>query len=109
RFACRYRVRCGPPDYRPVPYTPLFRSRVAVGAVGVGVRLGADVARVGAGVAVAPVDDVAADRVGARVGDRAQGEAVGRALVDVSSAAHPSELGSGADLAGGLLLAKATV
>src|SRR4029079_9993479 len=57
------------------------RDGRAAGAVGVGVGLGA-VGHVGAGGAVAPVDDVAADGVGAGVGDRAQGQAVGRALVD---------------------------
>ena len=39
---------------------------------------------VGVRVAVAPVDDVAGDGVGARVADRAQGQGVERALADVA-------------------------
>src|SRR5439155_13127582 len=50
------------------------------GPVRVGVRLRA-VGGVGVRVAVAPVHDVAGDRVGARIGNRAQGQAVARALV----------------------------
>src|SRR5205085_22162 len=59
---------------------------VVVGAVGVGVRLDT-VGRVGAGGAVAPVHDVAGDRVLPRVGDVAEGEAVAGALVDARVAA----------------------
>src|SRR5204863_97660 len=45
------------------------------------------VARIGVRVAVAPVHDVARDRVGTRVGDGTQGEAVARALVHTRGAA----------------------
>src|SRR4029079_18042029 len=62
------------------------------GTIGVGVALGA-VAGIGVGVAVTPVHDVAADRVTARIGDAAQGQAVGRALVDVGGAADGNRRG----------------
>ena len=59
---------------------------VVGGAVSVGVRL--DAARgVGVGAAIAPVDDPAGDGVAARVGDRAQGQAVRAALIDAGRTA----------------------
>src|SRR5206468_553812 len=51
-----------------------------------------------AGAAIAPVDDVAADGVGARVADEAQGQAVGAALVDVGRAEDGDAGGDVVDL-----------
>ena len=55
---------------------------VVVRPVGVRVALRA-VRAVGVTRAVAPVDDVARDRVRARIADRSQGQGVRRAFVDV--------------------------
>src|SRR6185436_11552626 len=58
--------------------------RDVLGGRAVGVGVGLDpVGRVGVGAPIAPVHDVARDRVGAGIGDRAEGQRVGAALVDV--------------------------
>ena len=60
---------------------------VGIRAVGVGVRLDA-VAGVGVAPAVTPVDDVAAYRVSAGVGDAAQRQRVSAALADLAGTAN---------------------
>src|SRR5262249_59129480 len=70
---------------RPVLVDEVDGDGVAVGTVGVGVGLVAG-GGVSVGVAVAPVDDVTAHRVLARIGDRPQSQRVGCALIHIGRA-----------------------
>src|SRR5262249_32667996 len=74
-------------DHGVVPGRQFFPTRRASDLVGVGVRLVAGGGE-GVGVAVTPVDDVTGDGVLTRIGDRAQGQRVGRPLVHVGRAAQ---------------------
>ena len=78
----RHRLGVGTIDEGAVLVDQVDGDRARRRAVGIGVRL-RTVARIGIGVAVAPMDDVAGDRVLTRIGDCAQGQRVDRALVDV--------------------------
>src|SRR2546422_2631426 len=81
----------------PVLIGQVHGDRVGVGAVGVGVGL-EPTGGVGVGVPVAPVHDPGAHGVLARVGDRAQGQGVGRALVHVGV---PGDRDRGSDVVHG--------